>query len=87
MAAWWFLQPATVHGIGLLLGVVALLVSVVTLRNRAATWQRPIALLGAVLGGVGALVLLWAVASAVLPAAGVTLPDLTGAGITPTLAP
>ncbi|WP_439691177.1 hypothetical protein ACRQ4B_09410 [Curtobacterium sp. SP.BCo] len=87
LAAWWFLQPATVHGVGLALGAVAVLVSIVTLRNRAATWQRPIALLGAVLGGVGTLVLLWAVASAVLPAAGVTLPDLTGTGTAPTLAP
>ena len=87
LAAWWFLAPATVHGVGLLLGVLALVVSIVTLRNRAATWQRPIALLGAVLGGIGTLVLLWAVASAVLPMAGVTLPDLTSTGTTPTLAP
>lgn len=87
LAAWWFLAPATVHGVGLLLGVLALVLSIVTLRNRAATWQRPIALLGAVLGGVGTLVLLWAVASAVLPLVGVTLPDLTGTGTTPTLAP
>ena len=87
LAAWWFLAPATVHGVGLLLGVLALVVSIVTLRNRAATWQRPIALLGAVLGGVGTLVLLWAVASAVLPMAGMTLPDLTSTGTTPTLAP
>ncbi|MET3451307.1 hypothetical protein [Curtobacterium sp. 1544] len=87
LAAWWFLAPATVHGVGLVLGVLALVLSIVTLRNRAATWQRPIALLGAVLGGVGTLVLLWAVASAVLPLAGVTLPDLTGTGATPTLVP
>ena len=58
-----------------------------TLRDRAATWQRPVALLGAVLGGVGTLVLLWAVAAALLPLAGVTLPDVTGTGTTPTLAP
>ena len=87
LAAWWFLAPATVHGVGLLLGALALVLSIVTLRNRAATWQRPIALLGAVLGGVGTLVLLWAVASAVLSLAGVTLPDLTGTGASPTLAP
>ncbi len=87
LAAWWFLAPATVHGVGLLLGALALVLSIVTLRNRSATWQRPIALLGAVLGGVGTLVLLWAVASAVLPLAGVTLPDLTGTGTSPTLAP
>ena len=87
LAAWWFLAPETVHGVGVALGVVALLVSVVTLRNAAATWQRPVALLGAVLGGVGTLVLLWAVASALLPMAGVTLPDVTGAGVVPTLAP
>ena len=87
LAAWWFLAPATVHGVGVALGVIAVLVSVVTLRNPAATWQRPVSLLGAVLGGVGTLVLLWAVASALLPMAGVTLPDVTGAGVVPTLAP
>ncbi|WIB78837.1 hypothetical protein DEJ28_06990 [Curtobacterium sp. MCPF17_002] len=87
LAAWWFTAPATVHGVGLALGVIALLLSIVTLRNAATTWQRPIALLGAVLGGVGMLGLLWAVAAALLPMAGVTLPDLTGTGTTPTLAP
>lgn len=87
LAAWWFLAPATVHGVGVALGVLGVLLSVVTLRNPAATWQRPVALLGAVLGGVGTLVLLWAVATALLPMAGVTLPDLTGTGTTPTLAP
>lgn len=87
LAAWWFTAPATVHGVGVVLGLLALLLSLVTLRDRAATWQRPVALLGAVLGGVGTLVLLWAVASALLPLAGVTLPDLTGTGATPTLAP
>lgn len=87
LAAWWFTAPATVHGVGVVLGLLALLLSLVTLRNRAATWQRPVALLGAVLGGVGTLVLLWAVASALLPLASVTLPDLTGTGTTPTLAP
>jgi hypothetical protein len=87
LAAWWFTAPATVHGVGVVLGLLALVVSIVTLLDRAATWQRPVALLGAVLGGVGTLVLLWAVASALLPLAGVTLPDLTGTGTTPTLAP
>ncbi|QZQ56880.1 hypothetical protein KZI27_08780 [Curtobacterium sp. TC1] len=87
LAAWWFTAPATVHGVGVVLGLLALVVSLVTLRDRAATWQRPVALLGAVFGGVGTLVLLWAVASALLPLAGVTLPDLTGTGTTPTLAP
>ncbi|WIE73593.1 hypothetical protein [Curtobacterium sp. MCJR17_020] len=87
LAAWWFTAPATVHGVGVVLGLLALVVSLVTLRDRAATWQRPVALLGAVLGGVGTLVLLWAVAAALLPLAGVTLPDLTGTGTTPTLAP
>ena len=87
LAAWWFTAPATVHGVGLVLGVLALVLSVTTLRSPAATWQRPVALLGAVLGGVGTLVLLWAVAAALLPLAGVTLPDLTGSGVTPTLAP
>lgn len=87
LAARWFTAPATVHGVGVVLGLLALLLSLVTLRDRAATWQRPVALLGAVLGGVGTLVLLWAVASALLPLAGVTLPDLTGTGTTPTLAP
>jgi hypothetical protein len=87
LAAWWFLAPATVHGVGLVLGVLAVALSIVILRNPAATWQRPIALLGAVLGGVGTLVLLWAVAAAVLPLVGVTLPDVTGSGTTPTLAP
>jgi hypothetical protein len=87
LAAWWFTAPATVHAAGLVLGLVALVCSIVTLRNPAATWQRPVALLGAVLGGVGTLVLLWAVASAVLPMAGVTLPDITGTGVVPTLAP
>ncbi|WP_420367313.1 hypothetical protein [Curtobacterium sp. L1-20] len=87
LAAWWFTAPATVHGVGVTLGAIALLLSVTTLRNPAATWQRPVALLGAVLGGVGTLGLLWAVASALLPMAGVTLPDLTGTGTTPTLVP
>jgi hypothetical protein len=87
LAAWWFTAPATVHAVGLVLGLVALVCSVVTLRNPSTTWQRPAALLGAVLGGVGTLVLLWAVASAVLAMAGVTLPDLTGTGVVPTLAP
>lgn len=87
LGAWWFTAPATVHGVGLVLGVLALLLSIVTLRRPEATWQRPLALLGAVLGGVGTLVLLWAVASAVLPLVGVTLPDLTGTGTVPTLAP
>ncbi len=87
LGAWWFTAPATVHGVGLVLGVLALLLSIVALRRPEATWQRPLALLGAVLGGVGTLVLLWAVASAVLPLVGVTLPDLTGTGTVPTLAP
>ncbi len=87
LAAWWFTAPGTVHGVGLVLGVLALLLSGIVLRDRSATWQRPVALLGAVLGGVGTLVLLWAVASALLPTAGVTLPDLTGTGTVPTLAP
>ncbi len=87
LAAWWFTAPTTVHATGLALGVVALLLSATVLRDRTATWQRPLALLGAVLGGVGTLVLLWAVATALLPLAGVTLPDLTGTGATTTLAP
>lgn len=87
LAAWWFTAPATVHGTGLALGAVALLLSVTVLRDRTVTWQRPVALLGAVLGAVGTIALLWAVASALLPLAGVTLPDLTGSGVTPTLAP
>lgn len=87
VAAWWFTAPATVHGVGLVLGVLAVLLSVTVLRNPLVTWQRPVALLGAVLGGVGALVLLWAVASALLSTAGVALPDLTGTGVVPTLAP
>lgn len=87
LAAWWFTAPATVHGVGVVLGLLALLLSIVTLRDRAATWQRPVALLGGVLGAVGTIVLLWAVASALLPLAGVTLPDVTGTGTTPTLAP
>ncbi|MDM7891465.1 hypothetical protein [Curtobacterium caseinilyticum] len=87
LAAWWFTAPATVHAAGLVLGVLALVLSGRALRDPAATWQRPVALLGAVLGGVGTLVLLWAVASALLPLAGVTLPDLTGTGVVPTVAP
>ncbi|MBT1684387.1 hypothetical protein [Curtobacterium flaccumfaciens] len=87
LAAWWFSAPATVHGVGVVLGLLALVLSIVTLRDRTATWQRPVALLGAVLGGVGTVVLLWAVAAALLPLAGVTLPDVTGTGTTPTLAP
>lgn len=87
LAAWWFTAPATVHGVGVALGLLALVLSIVTLRDRTATWQRPVALLGAVLGGVGTVVLLWAVAAALLPLAGVTLPDVTGTGTTPTLAP
>ncbi|MBM7801160.1 hypothetical protein JOE58_000411 [Curtobacterium luteum] len=87
LAAWWFTAPSTVHWVGVLLGVLALVVSIVVLRDRTATWQRPVALLGAVLGAVGTLVLLWAVASALLPAAGITLPDLTGTGTVPTVAP
>jgi hypothetical protein len=87
LAAWWFTAPATVHGVGVVLGLLALVLSIVTLRDHTATWQRPVALLGAVLGGVGTVVLLWAVAAALLPLAGVTLPDVTGTGTTPTLAP
>lgn len=87
LAAWWFTAPATVHGVGVVLGLLALVLSIVTLRDRTATWQRPVALLGAVLGGVGTVALLWAVAAALLPLAGVTLPDVTGTGTTPTLAP
>ncbi|WIE69738.1 hypothetical protein [Curtobacterium sp. MCLR17_054] len=87
LAAWWFTAPATVHGVGVVLGLLALVLSIVTLRDRTATWQRPVALLGAVLGGVGTIVLLWAVATALLPLAGVTLLDVTGTGTTPTLAP
>lgn len=87
LAAWWFTAPATVHGVGVVLGLLAVVLSIVTLRDRTATWQRPVALLGAVLGGVGTIVLLWAVAAALLPLAGVTLPDVTGTGTTPTLAP
>jgi hypothetical protein len=83
LAAWWFTAPATVHAVGVLLGVLAVVVSVVTMRNPAATWQRPVALLGTVLGAVGTLVLLWAVASAL----GAPLPDLTGTGTTPTITP
>ncbi|MCJ1715352.1 hypothetical protein [Curtobacterium sp. VKM Ac-2922] len=87
LAAWWFTAPATVHAVGLLLGLVAIVCSSVALRDRAATWQRPVALLGAVLGAVGTVVLLWAVATALLPIAGITLPDLTGTATVPTLAP
>ncbi|WIE76798.1 hypothetical protein [Curtobacterium sp. MCSS17_007] len=87
LAAWWFTAPAAVHVTGLVLGVLALVFSCAALRHPATTWQRPLGLLGAVLGGVGTLVLLWAVAAALLPLAGVTLPDLTGTGTTPTLAP
>ncbi|MBT1598291.1 hypothetical protein [Curtobacterium flaccumfaciens] len=86
-AAWWFTAPSTVHGVGVVLGLLALVLSIVALRDRTSTWQRPVALLGAVLGGVGTVVLLWAVAAALLPLAGVTLPDVTGTGVTPTLAP
>jgi hypothetical protein len=87
LAAWWFTAPATVHGVGVVLGLLALVLSIVTLRDRTATWQRPVTLLGVVLGGVGTVVLLWAVAAALLPLAGVTLPDVTGTGTTPTLVP
>jgi len=87
LAAWWFTAPSTVHGVGVVLGLLALVVSIVALRDRTATWQRPVALLGAVLGGVGTVVLLWAVAAALLPLAGVTLSDVTGTGVTLTLAP
>jgi hypothetical protein len=83
LAAWWFTAPATVHAVGVLLGVLSVVVSVVTMRNPASTWQRPVALLGTVLGAVGTLVLLWAVASAL----GAPLPDPTGTGTTPTIAP
>jgi hypothetical protein len=83
LAAWWFTSPATVHAVGVLLGLLAILVSLVTLRNPATTWQRPVALLGVVLGTVGTLVLLWAVAVAL----GAPLPDLTGTGTSPTIAP
>ncbi|MDM7888465.1 hypothetical protein QUG98_08355 [Curtobacterium sp. RHCJP20] len=87
LAAWWFTAPATVHATGLVLGVLALALSGTALRSPAATWQRPVGLLGAVLGGVGTLVLLWAVAAALLAPGGVALPDLTGTGVTPTVAP
>lgn len=87
LAARWFTAPSTVHVVGLALGAVALVCSFATLRNGAATWQRPVALLGAVLGVVGTLALLWAVAAAVLPGTGVTLPDVTGTGTVPRIAP
>jgi hypothetical protein len=87
LAAWWFTAPGTVHAVGLLLGVLAVVLAVTTLRDAAASWQRPIALLGLVLGSVGTLVLLWAVLSAVLPDAGVTLPDITGTGTAVQIAP
>lgn len=83
LAAWWFTAPATVHAVGVVLGLLAVLVSVVTMRNALTTWQRPVALLGAVLGTVGTLVLLWAVASVL----GAPLPDITGTGTVPTIAP
>lgn len=83
LAAWWFTAPATVHAVGVVLGLLAVLVSVVTMRDPATTWQRPVALLGAVLGTVGTLVLLWAVAVAL----GAPLPDITGTGTVPTIAP
>ncbi|NII40165.1 hypothetical protein E9228_000784 [Curtobacterium flaccumfaciens] len=83
LAAWWFTAPTTVHAVGVVLGLLAVLVSVVTMRNPLTTWQRPVALLGAVLGTVGMVVLLWAVASAL----GAPLPDLTGTGTVPTIAP
>lgn len=83
LAAWWFTAPATVHAVGVVLGLLAVLVSVVTMRNPLTTWQRSVALLGAVLGTVGTLVLLWAVASAL----GAPLPDITGTGTVPTIAP
>ncbi|PZE61176.1 hypothetical protein DEJ24_05685 [Curtobacterium sp. MCPF17_001] len=83
LAAWWFTAPATVHAVGVVLGLLAVLVSVVTMRNPLTTWQRPVALLGAVLGTVGTLVLLWAVASAL----GAPLPDITGTGTVPAIAP
>lgn len=87
LAAWWFTAPATLHATGLVLGVLALMLSGTALRSSSAAWQRPVALLGAVLGGVGTLVLLWALATALLPLAGVTLPDLTGTGVVPIVAP
>ena len=87
LAAWWFTAPATVHATGLVLGLLALVLSGTALRRPSAAWQRPVALLGAVLGGVGTLVLLWALATALLSLAGVTLPDLTGTGTVPTVAP
>ncbi|WIB27589.1 hypothetical protein [Curtobacterium sp. MCSS17_015] len=83
LAAWWFTATATVHAVGVLLGVIAVVVSSMAMRNPASTWQRPVALLGTVLGAVGALVLLWAAASAL----GAPLPDLTGTGTTPTIVP
>jgi hypothetical protein len=84
-AGWWFLAPATVHAVALVLGLLAIVLSVATLRHReAVSWQRSAALLGAVLGVVGVLVLLFAIGSALAPGA---LPDLTGTGIVPTVAP
>jgi hypothetical protein len=83
LSAWWFTAPTTVHAVGVVLGLLAVLVSVVTMRNPSTSWQRPVALLGAVLGTVGTLVLLWAVASAL----GAPLPDITGTGTVPTIAP
>jgi hypothetical protein len=81
VAAWWFLSPATVHVIAVLLGVLAIALSVSTLRNpQAVSWQRGLGLLGVVFGTIGTLVLLYAIASAFM-----TLPDITGSGSVPTL--
>ena len=87
LAAWWFTAPATVHATGIALGIVALVLSTTVLRDPTTTWQRPLALLGAVLGGVGTLVLLWALAAALLGAGGIALPDVTGTGVVPGVAP
>lgn len=86
IAGAWFVSPATVHGAAVLLGLLGVVLSAVPLRRAdAAPWQRAVALLGFVLALVGTLVLLYAVALAAGPAAGLRLPDLTGSGLVPQL--
>jgi hypothetical protein len=86
VALWWFLNPGTVHIVAVVLGVLAVALTLSTLRNPAAlSWHRAMSLLGFVFGLIGTVVLLYAIASAFASVAGITLPDVTGTGIAPSL--
>ncbi|WP_066520613.1 hypothetical protein [Curtobacterium ammoniigenes] len=86
IAGIWFTTPATVHGAAVLLGLLGIVLSAIPLRRQdASAWHRAAGLLGLVLAIVGTVVLLYAVALAAGPAAGIHVPNLTGSEIAPHL--